>query len=279
MFYLFLGLVLGLIVGSAAVYFALKSSQISRNVFEELQQNFVKKETELSNAEGKIDELLEQIKGEREFSANQREKLNTTENQLIKISAEKDLQNEQIAELRKTNEILNQNISRLNQDKQEYFAKISELSAENKNLQSSMEEQKNLSQKLQEESKLHFENIANKILEEKTEKFTNLNQTHLKNILDPFQEKIIELKNRVNETYDKEAKERFSLGEKVKELASLNQQISEDAKRLTRALKGESKTQGNWGEMILESILEKSGLVKGNYRLQSFAHCFHRAGR
>ena len=110
---------------------------------------------------------------------------------------------------------------------------------------------------------IEAENIANKILEEKTEKFTNLNQTHLKNILDPFQEKIIELKNRVNETYDKEAKERFSLGEKVKELASLNQQISEDAKRLTRALKGESKTQGNWGEMILESILEKSGLVKG----------------
>ena len=263
MFYLFLGLALGLIVGGAAVYFTLKSSQISRNVFEELQQNFVKKETELSNAEGKIDELLEQIKGEREFSAGQREKLNITENQLIKISAEKDLQNEQIAELRKTNEILNQNISNLNNENLQNIAKISELSAENKNLQNSMEEQKNLSQKLQEESKLHFENIANKILEEKTEKFTNLNQTHLKNILDPFQEKIIELKNRVNETYDKEAKERFSLGEKVKELASLNQQISEDAKRLTRALKGESKTQGNWGEMILESILEKSGLVKG----------------
>ena len=176
MFYLFLGLGLGLIIGGAAVYFALKSSLIPRNIFEELQQNFVKKETELSNAEGKIDELLEQIKGEREFSANQREKLNTTENQLIKISAEKDLQNEQIAELRKTNEILNQNISRLNQDKQEYFAKISELSAENKNLQSSMEEQKNLSQKLQEESKLHFENIANKILEEKTEKLGYLDQ-------------------------------------------------------------------------------------------------------
>ena len=131
MFYLFLGFGLGLIIGGAAVYFALKSSLISRNIFEELQQNFVKKETELSNAEGKIDELLEQIKGEREFSANQREKLNTTENQLIKISAEKDLQNEQIAELRKTNEILNQNISRLNQEKQEYFAKISELLAEN----------------------------------------------------------------------------------------------------------------------------------------------------
>ena len=80
MFYLFLGLALGLIIGGAAVYFALKSSQISRNVFEELQQNFVKKETELSNAEGKIDELLEQIKGEREFSASKRTNHRTPKN-------------------------------------------------------------------------------------------------------------------------------------------------------------------------------------------------------
>jgi DNA recombination protein RmuC len=92
--------------------------------------------------------------------------------------------------------------------------------------------------KIQEESKLQFENLANKILEEKTEKFTTLNQNNLKNILEPFQEKITDLKNRVNEAYEKENKERFSLAEKVKELAELNQQISEDAKKLTRALKG-----------------------------------------
>jgi DNA recombination protein RmuC len=116
---------------------------------------------------------------------------------------------------------------------------------------------------MQELAKNEFQNLANKILEEKTEKFTLLNQNNLKNILEPFQEKIQELRNKVSETYDKESKERFSLGEKVKELAELNQQISEDAKKLTRALKGESKTQGNWGEMILESILEKSGLAKG----------------
>jgi len=100
-------------------------------------------------------------------------------------------------------------------------------------------------------------------LEEKTEKFTTLNQNNLKTILEPFQQNIVDLKLKVSETYDKESKERFSLGQKVKELAELNQQISDDAKKLTRALKGESKTQGNWGEMILESILEKSGLVKG----------------
>ena len=138
-------------------------------------------------------------------------------------------------------------------------AEFAKVSAENTFLKVQKEETK----RIQEEGKLQFENLANKILEEKTEKFTNLNQTNLKNILDPFQERITDLKNKVNEVYEKENKERFSLGEKVKELSLLNQQISEDAKKLTRALKGESKTQGNWGEMILESILEKSGLVKG----------------
>ena len=136
---------------------------------------------------------------------------------------------------------------------------FTKISAENSFLKAQKEESK----KIQEESKIQFENLANKILEEKTEKFTALNHINLKNILDPFQEKITDLKNKVNEAYDKENKERFSLAEKVKELALLNQQISEEAKKLTKALKGESKTQGNWGEMILESILEKSGLVKG----------------
>ncbi|MCI3937926.1 DNA recombination protein RmuC [Chryseobacterium aahli] len=138
-------------------------------------------------------------------------------------------------------------------------AEFAKVAAENTFLKAQKQETK----RIQEEGKLQFENLANKILEEKTEKFTNLNQTNLKNILDPFQERITDLKNKVNEVYEKENKERFSLGEKVKELSLLNQQISEDAKKLTRALKGESKTQGNWGEMILESILEKSGLVKG----------------
>ena len=148
-------------------------------------------------------------------------------------------------------------------EKQQLNILQSNLAAKNENLQILLETQKGEITKMQELAKIEFQNLANKILEEKTEKFTALNQTQLKNILEPFQEKINELRNKVGETYDKESKERFSLGEKVKELALLNQQISEDAKRLTRALKGESKTQGNWGEMILESILEKSGLVKG----------------
>jgi len=107
-----------------------------------------------------------------------------------------------------------------------------------------------------------FENIASKILESKSEKFTEINKTNLQSILEPLGKNISEFKTKVEEVYDKEAKERFSLGEKVKELADLNKTISEEARNLTKALKGESKTQGRWGEMILESILERSGLVK-----------------
>ena len=161
------------------------------------------------------------------------------------------------------NYILKSEIKNLQNDKQDLIVVKAQLSAQNENLHILLETQKEEITKIQELAKSEFQNLANKILEEKTEKFTALNQSNLKNILEPFQEKIIELRNKVGETYDKESKERFSLGEKVKELALLNQQISEDAKKLTRALKGESKTQGNWGEMILESILEKSGLVKG----------------
>ena len=166
-------------------------------------------------------------------------------------------------ELITLNSNLKSEIKNLQNDKQDLIALKSQLAAQNENLHILLETQKEEITKMQELAKNEFQNLAQKILEEKTEKFTALNQTNLKNILEPFQEKITELRNKVGETYDKESKERFSLGEKVKELALLNQQISEDAKRLTRALKGESKTQGNWGEMILESILEKSGLVKG----------------
>ena len=149
-----------------------------------------------------------------------------------------------------------------NTEKQNLFGENVELKAKNDHLQAQLLQQKEEMLSIQEQAKLQFEKVANQILEEKTEKFTNLNQLHLKNILEPFGKNLDELKKTVHDTYDKESKERFSLGEKVRELKDLNQQISDDAKKLTRALKGESKTQGNWGEMILESILEKSGLIK-----------------
>ena len=117
-------------------------------------------------------------------------------------------------------------------------------------------------EKLQDKFTNEFKNLANEILEEKSKKFTEQNKINLDQLLKPLGEKIKDFEKKVEETYDKEAQQRFSLKEEVKRLAELNQQVSLETNNLTRALKGESKTQGNWGEVILERILEKSGLVK-----------------
>ncbi|MDX8569071.1 DNA recombination protein RmuC [Elizabethkingia sp. HX XZB] len=261
--YLLIGFIVGGIIGAVILYFISKSSSISRNSYNELNNSYIKSVSDLENLNLKNQELAQIINKEKELSQQQSDLLSDLKNEFAKISAEHSALNTQSQEQKQINTKQVSQIENLISDKQTLFAKNSELSAINESLQKSLETQKEEVTKIQEEAKLQFENLANKILEEKTEKFTTLNQNNLKTILEPFQEKIADLKNRVNEAYEKENKERFSLAEKVRELAELNQQISEDAKKLTRALKGESKTQGNWGEMILESILEKSGLVKG----------------
>jgi len=110
-----------------------------------------------------------------------------------------------------------------------------------------------------------FENLANRILEDKSKKFTEQNKANIDQILKPLSDKLGEFKTKVEETYDKESKERFTLKAEIEKLVQANQQITKEAGNLTSALKGESKTQGNWGEMILETILEKSGLIKGTH--------------
>ncbi|SEH34627.1 DNA recombination protein RmuC [Chryseobacterium culicis] len=263
MIYLLIGLFAGMILGAVILYFALKSSMVSRSSYDTLNSLSIKNQSDLENSHLKIQELNQIILKEKESNMLQQDLLDDLKNEFSKISAEYSSLQLQFQELKQINQSQSSQIETHILEKQTLFAKNAELSAKNESLQQSLDTQKEEIVKLQEDSKLQFENLANKILEEKTEKFTALNQNNLKNILEPFQEKIADLKNKVNEAYEKENKERFSLAEKVKELAELNQQISEDAKKLTRALKGESKTQGNWGEMILESILEKSGLVKG----------------
>lgn len=140
---------------------------------------------------------------------------------------------------------------------------VSQKSAEYKGLLEKLEVQKAEIGQLQDKFRIEFRNLANEILEEKTQKFTEQNKTKLDEILKPLGEKIKEFEKKVDETYDKESKQRFSLEKEIKNLADLNQQISNDAKNLTTALTYDSKKQGNWGELILERVLESSGLVRG----------------
>lgn len=116
---------------------------------------------------------------------------------------------------------------------------------------------------------LAFENLSNRIMEENSRKFTEQNSTNIREILNPLREQLGDFKKKVEDVYDKETKDRLSLYHEITHLKSLNERMSREANNLTNALKGESKTRGNWGEMILARVLEESGLVKDReYKLQ-----------
>jgi len=133
----------------------------------------------------------------------------------------------------------------------------------NEGLQSQLEQQKIQFETNKEQIKTEIQNLSNSILDEKSKKFTEQNSIQLKQILEPLGLRIDEFKKKVEDTYSEENKERATLKEQIRQMAELNQKMSVEAQNLTKALKGDSKTQGNWGEVILERILEKSGLRKG----------------
>jgi len=108
-----------------------------------------------------------------------------------------------------------------------------------------------------------FKSLANDILEEKSKRFAEQNQTSLGQLLNPLKTQLTEFKGKVEEVYIQEGRDRTALAEQVRHLVGLNQALSQDAQNLTRALKGDVKVQGNWGELVLERVLETAGLVKG----------------
>ncbi|MGB0431053.1 MAG: DNA recombination protein RmuC [Bacteroidia bacterium] len=158
---------------------------------------------------------------------------------------------------------LKQEHSGLQEETNRYQKLLAKSNAEKEAFAQQQESMKSELLQLRRQFNLEFEHIANQIIEEKSVAFKKENHEQLSNILKPLGQNIIDFKKKVEETYDKESKERFSLADKIKELTDLNKLMSEEAKNLTQALKGEAKTQGRWGEMILESILEKSGLRLG----------------
>lgn len=131
-----------------------------------------------------------------------------------------------------------------------------------RNLQLKLNENKEEVEKLQDKFTKEFENLANKILDEKSNKFTEQNKENIKNILSPLQEKIQTFEKKVEDSQKESISMHSALKEQLHGLKELNTQMSKETINLTRALKGDSKTQGNWGELVLERVLEKSGLEK-----------------
>jgi len=154
-------------------------------------------------------------------------------------------------------------------EKDSLAIQLSKKEVDFENLWERHKEQKSEINELQEKFTKEFENLANKILEEKSAKFTEQNTVNMKNILTPLQDKIQVFEQKVEQTHKESIDYHAALRQQIIGLSEMNAQMSKETLNLTKALKGDSKMQGNWGELVLERVLEKSGLEKGReYEVQ-----------
>lgn len=184
---------------------------------------------------------------------------------------------ESIVALRESSSALNERVLSLEGRLQQADKALSDANAENVSLHDSLRESAATAGRLQErlsfldsersrldkEAEQRFRLLAQEILEANSGKFGEQSRQGLMELLSPLKVDIDRFKQQVESAYSSEARERFALSERIKELVELNMSIGREAKDLARALRGDSKVQGDWGEMVLETMLEKSGLVKG----------------
>jgi len=201
-----------------------------------------------------------------------------TKNSLEKLTSELEIRNKLLLEEKNINNLhinkLSEDKTLLNNEKHEIDLRLTQKVSELKNLEDKLNENKVEVEKLQEKFAKDFEILASKILEEKSSKFTEQNKENLKTILNPLQEKIQTFERKVEETHKESIDYHAALRQQIVGLKDLNLQMSKETINLTKALKGDSKTQGNWGELVLERVLEKSGLEKGSeyFVQQSFTN-------
>jgi DNA recombination protein RmuC len=178
-------------------------------------------------------------------------------------------QTNQLSELKISFHDLQIEKQKIQTEKEEFAILLAKKENDFDNLLDRTKEQKEELNHLQEKFTKEFENLANKILEEKTQKFTEQNKENLKNILSPLQDKILHFEKKVEDTHKESIDYHAALRQQIVSLSEMNAQMSKETINLTKALKGDSKMQGNWGELVLERVLEKSGLEKGReYEVQ-----------
>ncbi len=183
----------------------------------------------------------------------------------LALKAEAELWKSNLEEMRGENTLL---VGRLEKTKAEYLA-----------LQEKLQLQKKELEETQKKLVTEFENIAQKILRKNSEEFANANQKNIGEVLNPLKEKIQLFEKKVEDTYEKGLKDQTDLRAELKKLYELNSRISEEASNLTKALKGDVKKQGNWGEVVLERILERSGLNEGEHGYQKQYSDFSEEGK
>ncbi len=189
------------------------------------------------------------------------QKLKTKSNEGVWVEREQQL-HQSITSLNEKLVAENDEKRQIQNEKEKLSNQVVRYQADLENLQRINVEQKEEVEKLQEKFTKEFENLANKILEEKSEKFTKQNRVNIENILTPLDKKIKEFEKKVEENQKQSFGINAALKEQLRLLQEQNLKITQEAENLTKALKGDSKMQGNWGELVLERVLEKSGLEK-----------------
>lgn len=171
--------------------------------------------------------------------------------------------NKNIATLESDNSALRQELSARQVEVTELIRETERLRAEADNTAERLTEQRKEITALHEELNKEFRLLANEIFDDKSRRFAQLNEERLQTILDPLKENLNKFEKKIDETYNQETREKAALRKELEQIININRQMSDDAQKLTDALKGDKKMQGNWGEMQLEQILEKSGLEQG----------------
>lgn len=228
-------LLVGLLVGAAAVYFIFNSKL--QKAGSEAEKDLLQKENEYRNQT--IEAEKQRLVWEERYNA---------------LKRDSDEWKTELSNLRDENKALN--------------VRLENAKVQFQNQEKKLQDQKQELEELQKKFTTEFENIANKILEKNSEKFTAANKENIGKVLDPLKEKIQLFEKKVEDTYQKGLKDQTELRAELLKLYDLNNKISQEANNLTKALKGDVKKQGNWGEVVLDRILERSGLNEGEQGYQ-----------
>ncbi len=264
--YIFASLFVGLLVGAVAIWLVLRAriSSAKMQAKGESQVEIARINERLAASQEDSKRLVIEHDNLQKQATLWRDQLDESRDERAQLVERSVRQAEQLASLQKEKESLAALRDQLIAERQRLSNQVAELATALESERSQSAEKIELLKNAEEQLSNRFKTLASEILEDKTKRFTEQNKTNLDQLLEPLKVKITEFQGKVQEVYVQEGKDRSALAEQVKQLMALNNQLSKDAHNLTSALKGQAKAQGNWGELILERVLEASGLRKGH---------------
>lgn len=210
-----------------------------------------------------LDEQKQRLNRHEQDLEQWRQKATGLENRVAGLESDLEARRSRLAQLEREREAQQERAEQLSRELHEAQVALREQEVTLDKERRATTEKLELLERNRDALKQEFENLANKIFEQKSERFSQQTRTSLDTLLNPFRDQLQDFRKRVEDVYTTETRDRQALRSEIKSLQDLNRQITEEASNLTRALKGDKKIQGNWGELILERVLEKSGLRKG----------------